>query len=477
MSFRARVLTGLFWTAGARLLSQVFAWAVTIIVIRLLSPGDYGLLAMATVLISFLLLTAELGLGPAIVQATEIDETALKRVFGAVLLMNGFLLVLLFSAAPLVATFFAEDRLTSVIRVLALQVVPVAFSVIPGAQLQRRLDFKRQSVIAFLSVVVSGVLTLIFALWGFDVWALVIGSLAGSVCTAVGLNIVSPFRHWPQFAVRGTGALIVFGGNITASRLLWFFYSQVDILIVGKLLGKEMLGYYTVAMHLASLPVQKVSAIFNEVAFPAFAQVQKDRGIVAGHLLKGVRLLSFVSFPVFFGISSVAPEAVLLLLGPQWTAAILPLQVLALVMPLRLISNFLPSAVDGIGRPDISLKNLAWSSLIMPLAFVAGSNWGLVGISVAWVAAFPVVFVANVSRVLAALGLRVFVLLRTVAVPAISSVAMYGLVAATRHMYPPDTASANALAILVASGVLGYGLLVFAFNRQGVRELMGLLKT
>jgi O-antigen/teichoic acid export membrane protein len=475
MTIRAQVRTGLLWTAGARLLSQVFTWAITIIVIRLLNPGDYGLLAMATVFTAFLLLMAELGLGPAIVQAPDIEEVGLQRVFGAVLLMNGILLLLLYFAAPFIAAFFDESRLTPIVRVLALQFVPIAFSVIPNALLQRKLDFRRQSLIAFLSAVVSSVLTLVLAFAGLGVWALVWGSVAASFCTAIALNIVSPFKRWPRVSLRGTRSLMVFGGNVTASRLLWFFYSQADVLIAGRILGKELLGYYSLSMHLASMPVQKISSIINEVAFPAFSRVQGNRDVVVSNVLKAFRVLCFVGFPFFFGISSIAPEVVVLLLGPQWTSAIFPLQVLALIMPLRLISNFLPSASDAIGRPDVSVKNLAWACLIMPIAFFIGSYWGLVGMTLAWAFAFPIVFLSNVTRALGALGLPVSAFLRVAAVPAVSSVCMYAMVAAARTL-TLQTYSVGKLVALIAVGVSTYAALVYAFNRQGAREVAGMLR-
>jgi O-antigen/teichoic acid export membrane protein len=475
MTIRAQVRTGLLWTAGARLLSQVFTWAITIIVIRLLNPGDYGLLAMATVFTAFLLLMAELGLGPAVVQAPDIDDAGLQRVFGAVLLMNGILLVLLYFAAPFIAAFFDEPRLTPIVRVLSLQFVPIALSVIPNALLQRKLDFRRQSLIAFFSAVVSSVLTLVLAFAGLEVWALVWGSVTASFCTAIALNIVSPFKLWPRVSLRGTRNLMVFGGNVTASRLLWFFYSQADVLIAGRFLGKELLGYYSLSMHLASMPVQKISSIINEVAFPAFSRVQDNRDVVVSNVLKAFRVLCFVGFPFFFGISSIAPEVVVLLLGPQWMPAIFPLQVLALIMPLRLISNFLPSASDAIGRPDVSVKNLAWACLIMPTAFFIGSYWGLVGMSLAWAFAFPIVFLSNVTRALGALDLPVSAFLRVAAVPAVSSVCMYAMVAATRTL-TLQAYSVGKLVALIAVGVSTYAALVYAFNRHGAREVVGMLR-
>src|ERR1700674_3112115 len=139
MSLRSKVLTGLFWTGGARLLSQILTWAITVVVIRLLSPGDYGLLAMATLFVGFLTLLAEGGLGLAVIQARELGDAELRRIFGAVILIDLTLFVLQFAAAPVIAMFFREDRLVPIVRVLALQFLLMIFTVIPGALLSRKL--------------------------------------------------------------------------------------------------------------------------------------------------------------------------------------------------------------------------------------------------------------------------------------------------------------------------------------------------
>src|SRR4030095_11317112 len=110
------------------------------------------------------------------------------------------------------------------------------------------------------------------------------------------------------------------------AQVLWFIYTQIDVVIAGRWLGKELVGFYTVAMHVASLPNQRIAAIINQVAFPAFASIQHDVKAVGRHLLLGVRVLSFIAFPVLWGISSVAPEIVTVVLGAKWNPATLPLQ-------------------------------------------------------------------------------------------------------------------------------------------------------
>jgi len=477
MNLRSKVLSGLFWVGGTRLLSQVLTWAITIVVIRLLTPADYGLLAMSTVFMGLLNLVAEAGLGAALIQAPEVDDLTLRRIFGAVIVIDAGLFALQFAAAPAIAYLFAEDRLVPIIRVLSLQFVLMIFAVIPTALLSRRLSFKGQSMIGLGSAVCASLTSLVLARSGYGVWALVVGNLVAVAVSAVALNVVQPFLKWPLFSLRGMRGLIVVGGQLTASRVLYFIYSQADILIGGRLLGKDLLGFYSVALHLASLPVQRISAVVNQIAFPAFAEASQKPETVPLHILKGLRMLSFLSFPVLWGISSVAAEFVAVLLGPAWGAAVVPMQLLPLVMPITILSPFLNTAFQGIGRANVVLMNLLSAAMIMPVLFWAGTYWSLFGLSLAWLIGFPLVFVINLHRMLPLVGLKLADVFAAVAFPASAAIVMYGCVAAIRMALPPGLPSSLVLTILIFTGVLGYAIATLAVNRKGLREALDLFRT
>ncbi len=475
MSFRQKVLSGLYWTGSARLVSQILSWAITLVVIRLLTPADYGLLAMAMVFVSFLMLLGEAGLGAALVQAPKVSDNALRGLFGVVILFNGVLFCVQYAAAPAVAWFFDEERLVPIVRVLGVQLLLSTFIVIPQALLARELDFKRPSLIALGSNVCGSVTTLLLALDGRGVWSIVIGNIATQVVSALAFNMVLPYLKWPDFSMREARGLVKFGGQYTASRMLWSFYSQADIFIAGKMLGREALGFYSVAMLLASLPVQRIASVINSVAFPAFAHVQQEREAVSEYLRKSVRLLSFVSFPVLWGISSVAPEIVTVILGRKWESAALPLQTLALIMPLALLSPLFNSAFQGLGLGGVVLRNVLTATVLMPAAFLIGVQWGLAGLSLAWIIGFPVVFLVNLKRMLPLVGLRLGSIFAAMAPSLLSSAIMYAFVAAGRELLGSSLSAPELIASLVAIGVAVYAIMAASVNRKTVGELFGLL--
>lgn len=478
MSLRSQALSGFRWTASVRLMSQVITWAITLVVIRLLTPADYGLLAMATVFVSFLAMFSELGLGAAIVQKADVDEQLLRRSLGVILIIHFSLAALLMLSAPLIGAFYEEPRVISVIRVLSLQFVLAGFAVIPDAQLQRRMEFRNRSLLDLSGAIVASFTTLAMAFSGAGVWALVAGSLLSQIVKTIGTNWLSPFRHWPDFSAKGMRSLFRFGGHFTVIQVFSMFFSQVDMLICAKLLGKEVLGFYSVAMHLASLPTQRISALVNQVAFPTFSRMQHDLHRVGSNVLSGVRILSVFAFPVLWGMSSIAPEIVEVVLGAKWMSSVVPLQVLALVLPLRMIGNFVATAMQGIGCSDIVLRNVVWASLISPLVLFIGANWwGLLGLCLAWLVVSPLVFLQGMMRNLPALDLRLRQLATAMIPAAGAAFIMYGAVTATRYFLLAGQEGVMRLCVLIATGAVAYCVVSLGLNRKGAQEVIEMLRS
>jgi len=467
MELKEKVISGLKWSVGGKFSVQLFSWASTIFVMRLLHPDDYGLIAMASVFLALCLLLNEMGLAGALVQMKDFTETIQKQAFGVVLLLNGFLFLLLLAGASMIAGYFEEPRLNELVPVLAIQFLIIAFSVIPGAALTREMNFRAISISEMVSALLSSLVTLGMAWIGYGVWALVIGSLTGIIVRTVGLNIASPFFKLPSWNYSGFGKTVKFGGWISLNRVLWYIYSQADVFIAGKILGKTALGYYSVAMHIASLPMQKVGGILHVVGLPAYSKLQDDIELAGTYVLKASRTISFVAFPMFLGISCVAPELVTLALGDRWLLAILPMQLLSIVVPLRTLSISLAPAVTGLGKPDVNVKTLAVACIIMPISFYVGSQWGLKGLSIAWVVGYSLWFVFMLSRVLPVLGLSFGQFFRTIQGPALVSAAMYALVYIARKVVSAwELPVAALLGIFIVVGAITYsaGMLLFYHN-------------
>jgi O-antigen/teichoic acid export membrane protein len=477
MTLRSEVMSGLRWLVASRLAAQLATWAATVLIMRLLAPSDYGLMALGTFCIVLITLINEMGLGSALIQAKDMPREIVDRVFTLIFVVNVLLGGALAVAAPLVAGFFHEPKLTEVLRVLALQFLIIPWSTVTRSLLERQLAFRRKSILDMIVNVSGGLATLVLAYLGWGVWALVWGSLWMALARAVGFSLIAPYR--PRFAlsVRGTRRVLTFGGMVGLNQLLFFFYSQADVFIAGKLLGKEGLGLYSVAIEIASLPMQKVAGIFNQVALPAFSRIQEDRARVAANVVRAVRMMSLASLPVFWGISAVAPEIVLGILGEKWRTAVVPLQIVSLVVPLRMIGTLISPAVQAMGRADVSLGNLAIACLVMPTAFFFGAYYGReVGMSIAWVTGYPIVLGVILKRSGSVLGVRPTVILAALVKPGAGVALMYAAVMAARSLIPDTWGPREALAVLIPTGAVVYLGFTWVADRRSAGEFLGLLR-
>ena len=200
MELASRVISALRGASAVSLIGQLFSWSVSIVVIRLLTPADYGLYAMAVVVISTLMLINDLGLSGSLVQAPDLDHSTVRRIFGLILLLNILFFAVIFSASPWIAIFFKEDRLKVIIRVLAAQFFIDAFYIIPASRLERDLQFKTKSLVSLPATMLGSLTTLFLAIGGLGVWALVWGNLIGAALRTLGMNFASPPLGWPQFS-------------------------------------------------------------------------------------------------------------------------------------------------------------------------------------------------------------------------------------------------------------------------------------
>src|SRR4029079_807392 len=193
--------------------------AATIIVIRILQPSDYGLMAMAAVLLTFVYLFASLGLGRALVQSSEVEIPMLRRVFGLAIVVNGVMFMIACAGAPAIAAFFSEPRLLTIVPVMAAGLLISTPNIIPNSMLDRDLEFKGRSIVDTTGTIVHSLATVALALAGFGVWSLIYGGLIGHVWRAVGSQMLSPFLRLPSFAFRGMGHIVAFGGYVSLVRL------------------------------------------------------------------------------------------------------------------------------------------------------------------------------------------------------------------------------------------------------------------
>ena len=474
---RGQVLNSLKWLGLARVLGSSTAAVISVIVVRLLNPADYGVMAIALIFLGLILLLNELGFGAALLQQETLARREVEQVFGLLIVVNIALYAVVYLAAPSVAIFFQEPRISPIIQVVALRLPLIALLVIPRTMLKREMRFRAKSMVDLAGMVTASLATLILALLGYGVWALAWGVLFGAVVEVVGMHIAA--RYWvrPIFSLRGMRRQVTFGSYVTIDRLFWYLYTRSDALIVGRLIGNEALGIYYIAKKFASYPVDASGGIFGQVGFAAYSRIQSDRQLLISHYCKVARMASLVSFPLCFGLSAVAPEAVPIVFGANWVDAILPLQLIALASPLRQLNALNTPALMAIGRPEVNVVNLVIALAIMPAAFAIGSQFGLSGVALAWALAYPAYFFIVLMRSLPVLGVRFRSYFDAIWPSITAAGVMYGAVVLCRvGLQNGEVARWAMLGISVLVGALTYLAAIWMIRRTAVQELFALFR-
>ena len=473
-SLSRQVRDAVIWRSGSQILAQLVQWAATFLVIRILSPHDYGLYAMGGVVMVFLNMLNGYGLASGLVQRRTITGREVRQLFGMLIALNATLALAQLALAPLAASYYRQPEVAMLLRVQALGYLATPFIALPYALLSREMDFRRQAKVNMVASIVSASTALAGALAGLGVWTLVFAPMALFYTRAIGMTIAARALVWPTFDFRGAGGLARFGGVMAASQLFWFCQSQADVFIAGRVFTPHMLGIYTTSLFLTQIFVSKFVPPLNEVAFSAYARIQHDPAATAAAFLKAVRIIMLVALPFYFGLAITAEPLVLTMLGDKWAEAVPVVRLLACAMPFMTLQVLFTPACDAMGRPGIGVRNGATGATILALAFLIAARWGPSGLGWAWICAYPIYLGFTCWRSLPAIGVNLRAVARAIAPPLMAASAMAALVLLAGRWLPPLTPAPH-LAVLVAIGAVVYLCALFAFARGTIEELIALI--
>ena len=475
MSIERRAISALKWATAARIVIQIASWAGTLVVVRLLTPEDYGLMAKVAVICAIAGAVAELGLEAAVVRSADIGRDDLRKIYGVSLLLGAGMTAALVAAAPLLSGLFQEPRLAWPIAAASLQIFLGAVAIIPSALATRELSFRRLSTIEMAAGVSSIAMTLLLAVLNAGVWALVLGTLFGALIRS-GALLIFGARVWPRFDLRGIGEHVKFGLTVAGNRVSYFIVVQSDVLIGSAFLSTTEIGQYSVALQLATLPMSKVMGTINQILLPAVARQQDDRARVRQAVLRSVGILSLIVFPMLWGISAVAPELVLVLFGPKWLPAVPALTILPLIVPMRMVFSVVFTTSLALGNRQLDLRNTIANFVLLPTGFFVGAHWGLVGLCSAWLVSVPLAYAFSVPAVLRFIGIRGLELVAECGAPAVAAGVMYAAVAGLRPVLGGQPAGV-ALSILSVAGALAYFALMALISRRHLVNARGFARS
>ncbi|KEI70844.1 lipopolysaccharide biosynthesis protein [Endozoicomonas elysicola] len=453
MELGQNVIKGLKVGAILRLAAQIFTWLNTLILIRLLTPDDYGLMAMTMAFIGIFALMGDFGIGKAIIQAEELSPFRLRQAFTINIISCLIFFTFFFSIAPGIAGFFDEPRVTILIQAVACQHLIMVFHTLPYAMASRKMLFKEREKVQFYTALMTSVVTIAMAATGFGVWSLIYGHLFMRLALVIGYNLIAPCWAWPTWNFRGFSQMAGFSGIATVNDVLRYFVNVFGNISIGRLLTKSDLGVFSVARNLANLPSDKIGELLNHLGLSSFAKLQNEKDIAGQYLHKSAQLASLGLFPMYFGMCAVSPELITLILSDKWAAAIIPFQILCLSSPFRMLSEMMATGVTAIGEPGKNSRTLLYTIATLPL-FIIGIQYGVEGACWAWLIINLISFTFHLKTILPIFQLKLSSFLRALIPSFFSSVIMLtGLMLLRSHL-TGQIHDAILLFLMILAGVL-----------------------
>jgi len=390
---RRRVVHGASFTFVGIFLRTAITVGSMSILARLLTPADFGHVAMATVVTEFAMLFATFGFGPTLIQQVRVTRIQLDTVFWAALALGGLISASVFGLSFYSELLFADQIAGELLRVLCLTFVLEELTVVPSSLLSRLFMFRQLLIVQVVQLVCRAGTAVLLAWYGLGVWSLVGGALIGNFAQWAAFASIVNFRprlrfSWSFLASTWQTNASYFGGGI-----LFYLNANVDLLIIGRTMGATSLGYYQNARSLADEIRARIAMPLHGIMFPVFSAVQNDLPRFQDGVKRSGRLLALLVVPIGFGVAAVAEELVPVFYGNQWLTMVPILQIIAAGAGIRAATTISGPIYNATNRVGLGLRLNALYSILLVTSIVIGIRWGVIGVAYALLlgAAFSVV--------------------------------------------------------------------------------------
>jgi len=353
---RKTAFSGLIWQFANRVGANGIQFLIFLILARLLQPKDFGIIAIVGVFINFSNIMVNSGLGSALIQSKKIDEIDLSSVFYTSLIMGIILYVIIYLAAPYIAVYYHQPAIVGVLRVYSISILFFAINGIQRSILFRKLKFKTISIIGIISVILSGIISVVMAILHFGIYALVANSIALGLFSTVIFGIVLKWIPKRAFSINRIKKLFSFGYKLTLANFIEDGFKSIYPLVIGKAFGSTSLGYYNYGRQVPNLVTSTINASVASVVFPLFSLNQDDKTKLKKMVRHTIILDNFVIFPIMVSFAAVAEPLVNLVLTEKWLPIVPYLQLFCIVYGLYHIQSVNFKAIAAIGKSNIFLK-------------------------------------------------------------------------------------------------------------------------
>lgn len=378
-SLKKKTVNGIIWSALERFSILGVNFIFGLVLARLLMPSDYGVIAMLSIFMAVAQTFIDSGFSNALIRKPDRTETDNSTAFYFNIVVGILCYILLFIAAPYIASFYDTPILKDVTRIVGLNLVFNSLAVVQQALLTANIDFKRQSKISLFSAILSGFVGIIMAYFGYGVWALVVQTVGSSFLRMILLWFTAKWRPKERFSITSFRYLFGYGSKLLASGLLDTVYNNLYTIIIGKVFSSSQLGLYSRADNLGQMPSSMATGIIQRVTFPVLSTIQNEDDRLAVNYRKMLKLSAFIIFPLMTGLSAIADPLIRIILTDKWSGAIIFLQIICFALMWYPIHAINLNLLQVKGRSDLFLRleiikkiiGVATLCITIPLGLIA----------------------------------------------------------------------------------------------------------
>jgi O-antigen/teichoic acid export membrane protein len=476
MSITQKAVKGVVWSAIQNWGSQVGSLLVFCILVRLLAPEAFGLVALANIFLAFMQIFLNQGFAQVLIQRQELEPEHLDTAFWTNLAIGILLTVTGFTTAGLIAEKFQQPQLAPILQGFSLLFLITSFGNIQQALLERKLDFKAIAIRWLAGTFIGGSVGVIMALCKFGVWSLVSQQLVHEFVGALLLWKSSDWRPRFKFSFKHLQHLFSFGISILGFNLLNFVNTRADDFLIGYFLGPVALGYYSIAYRVLGIMVQLLVNTGNQVALPTFSRLQEEPEQFRKAYYTATQLTSLIAFPAFLGVAALAPELVVLLFGKQWIPSIPVMQVLSFAGIFKAVTFLKGSVFIAMGKPYWTLWLGLLNAVLNLIGFILAVRWGIVAVASAYVIRGYLVFPISQWVVSRLIQISILAYLRQFIVPLLGASVMVMVILGAKQFLESSVNSQVLLAVCIGIGTIVYALIIRLFLPNLFQKLLGLIQ-
>lgn len=355
-SLKNKTVKGTVWSSLDAFLGQGITFLVGLVLARLLSPEEYGLIAIITIFISVFNSIVDSGFSNALIRKQDATEADYNTVFYTNLAISTVLSTALFFGAPLIADFFSRPQLTSLTKAMSSVVIINAFAIVQNIRLTKNIDFKTKTKVSLIASLTSGVIGIAMAFGGFGVWSLVAQQISKQLLNSVFLWFFIRWMPKLLFSRKSFKEMFDFGWKLLVSGLINTIWTEIYQVIIGKFYQPQTLGQYTRAQQFSSIFSSNLTSIIQRVSYPVLSQLQDDKERLKSGYKRIIKITMLVSFVLMLGLAAIAKPMILVLIGDKWLPAVPFLQILCFNMMLYPLHSINLNMLQVQGRSDLFLK-------------------------------------------------------------------------------------------------------------------------